>query len=286
MFRKVYIEITNVCNLKCKFCPETSRAKRFMSVEEFRNIISKIHKYTKLVYLHVKGEPLLHDKLDEILKVLEEYNLQVNITTNGTLIKDKIEIIKNSTAVRQINFSVHSVTQNDMDSKAYLRSIFESVESLSHKIVSYRLWNLNNVGANEINLPIIKEFESYYNIDNLEEKLKKSSAYKIKEKLYINQDIEFTWPDKNGEPIIDTGRCLAIEEQIAVLVDGTVVPCCLDNNGDMSLGNIFNESFEDILNKPEVTLIKKNFKKGIITCEFCKTCGFLKRLEGKRRGKK
>jgi len=285
MFRKVYIEITNVCNLKCKFCPETSRTKHFMSVEDFRNIINKIHKYTKLVYLHVKGEPLLHDKLDEMLKILEEYNLQVNITTNGTLIKDKLEVIKNSTAVRQINFSIHSVTQNDMDPKTYLRNIFEAVEELPHKIVSYRLWNLNSIGENDINLPIIKEFENYYNIDQLKDKLTKNCAYKIKEKLYINQDVEFTWPNKTGEPIINSGRCLAIDEQIGVLVDGTVVPCCLDNNGDMALGNIFSEYFEDIINKPEVLFIKKNFKKGIITCDFCKTCGFLKRLEGKRRVK-
>jgi len=285
MFRKVYIEITNVCNLKCKFCPETSRSKRFMSAEDFKTIISKIHKYTKLVYLHIKGEPLLHDKLDEILKILEEYNLQVNITTNGTLIKDKLDSIKNSTAVRQINFSIHSVTQNDMDPKNYLKNIFEAVESLPHKIVSYRLWNLNSIGENDINLPIIQEFENYYSIDNLTDKLKENSAYKLKEKLYINQDIEFTWPDIKGNPIINNGRCLAIEEQIGVLVDGTVVPCCLDNNGDIPLGNIFTEPFEDILNKPEVILIKKNFKNGIITCDLCKTCGFLKRLEGKRRVK-
>ena len=96
MFKKIYIEITNICNLKCSFCPETNRKKQAMSIEDFEEIIRKIHKHTKLVCLHVKGEPLLHNKLQEILEILEKYNLKANITTNGTLIKDKLEILKKS----------------------------------------------------------------------------------------------------------------------------------------------------------------------------------------------
>ena len=76
---------------------------------------------------------------------------------------------------------------------------------------------------------------------------------------------------------------MALKEQIAILVDGAVVPCCLDNNGDIPLGNIFNETLEEILNKSKVTIIKKNFENGIITCNLCKTCGFLQRLENKRK---
>ena len=112
MFKKIYIEITNCCNLKCKFCPEINRKKEFMSVNDFEKVIEKIQKYTNLVLLHVKGEPLLHNKLEEILNVLEKYDLKANITTNGTLIKDNLEILKKSKAVRQINFSLHSSTQN------------------------------------------------------------------------------------------------------------------------------------------------------------------------------
>ena len=271
MFKKIYIEITNCCNLKCKFCPETNRVKEFMSTEKFEQIIKKVYKHTNLVCLHVKGEPLLHSELGNILKVLEKYNLKANITTNGTLVKEKLEILKKSKAVRQINFSLHSSTQNEDFSNKYLQNIFESVEELEDIIISYRLWNLKDIKENNINLEIIKSIEDYYNIQYL------------KENLYINQDTEFTWPDKNKEAIIEQGRCLALKEQIAILVDGTVVPCCLDNNGDIPLGNIFEESIEEILNKQKSITIKKNFENNIITCDLCKTCGFLRRLEDKRK---
>lgn len=283
MFKKIYIEITNVCNLKCKFCPETKRNKESMSLENFEEVIRKIHNYTKLVCLHVKGEPLLHNQLEDILKILEKYNLKANITTNGTLIKEKLEIIKNSKAVRQINFSIHSITQNEMLNKQYLYNIFESAEQLENVINSYRLWNLQSIRENNINNEIIKMIESYYNIQNLKERLIENDFIKIKENMFINQDTEFTWPDISNEPIIEEGRCLALKEQIAILVDGTVVPCCLDNNGDIPLGNILEETVEDILKSPKSIAIKKNFENGIITCKLCKTCGFLKRLESKRK---
>ena len=282
MFKKIYIEITNCCNLKCKFCPETNRKKEFMSVDDFEEIIKKIHKYTNLVCLHVKGEPLLHNKLDEILKILERYNLKANITTNGILIKEKLEIIKNSKAVRQINFSLHSSTQNKVFNNKYLQDIFRSVNELKDVIISYRLWNLKDIKENDINLEIIKSLQEYYNIENLKQRLSENEFLKLKENVFINQDIEFKWPDINNQIIIEKGRCLALKEQIAILVDGTVVPCCLDNNGDISLGNIFEESIEEILNKPKSIEIKKNFERSIISCQLCKTCGFLKRLENKR----
>jgi len=282
-FKKIYIEITNNCNLKCKFCPETNRIKEFMSLEKFEEVIKKIHKYTRLVCLHVKGEPLLHKEFKDILGILEKYNLKSNITTNGTLIKEKLEVIKNSKAVRQINFSIHSSIQNENLGDRYLQNIFESVEELKDTIISYRLWNMKNIKENEINLEIIKEIENYYNIQNLKQRLTEKEFFKIKKNIFINQDTEFTWPDINKEIIIEKGRCLALKEQVAILVDGTVVPCCLDNNGDIPLGNIFKESMEDILNKPKSITIKKNFENGIITCNLCKTCGFLERLENKRK---
>ena len=282
MFKKIYIEITNICNLKCKFCPETTRTKQFMSVENFEEVIRKIAKFTKLVCLHVKGEPLLHSNLEELLKILEKYNLKTNITTNGTLLKDKLDIIKNSKSVRQINISLHSSTQNKLFGKQYLKDIFESVEKQENIIISYRLWNLKTIKENDINCEIIQEISDYYNIENLREKLTRNEFLKIRDNIFINQDTEFTWPNIENELIIENGRCLALKEQIGILVDGTVVPCCLDNNGDIPLGNILEETMEDILNKNKTNEIKRNFENQIITCNLCKTCGFLKRLEEKR----
>lgn len=282
MFKKIYVEITNICNLKCKFCPETSRRLQFMTIENFEEIVKRICKFTNIICLHVKGEPLLHNNLEDILKILEKYNLKANITTNGTLLKDKLLIIEKTKAVRQINISLHSSTQNELLSKQYLKDIFESVEKMQNVIVSYRLWNLKTIKENDINNEIIKEISNYYNIENLKEQLSQKEFFKIRDNIFINQDTEFIWPNIENKSIIEKGRCLALKEQIAILVDGTVVPCCLDNNGDIFLGNILEETLEEILSKHKTIEIKKNFENQVITCKLCKTCGFLQRLEEKR----
>ena len=286
MFKKIYIEITNICNLKCKFCPDTKRQKSFMDVEQFEQIIQKIYQHTKLVCLHVKGEPLLHDKLKDILEIIDKYDLKANITTNGTLINEKINILSDSKAVRQINFSLHSMLQNDITNEKYLQNIFKCVDKLDNIIVSYRLWNLSNINKNTVNNNIIKEIEKYYNMQNLANKLIECDFLKLKPNVYINQDMEFTWPNIEGKEILQKGKCLALKDQIAILVDGTVVPCCLDNDGDIPIGNILEESLEEILQKEQVINIKKNFENNIITCKLCKTCGFLERLENKRKKEK
>jgi radical SAM protein with 4Fe4S-binding SPASM domain len=253
-----------------------------MTIENFEEIVKRICKFTNIICLHVKGEPLLHNNLEDILKILEKYNLKANITTNGTLLKDKLLIIEKTKAVRQINISLHSSTQNELLSKQYLKDIFESVEKMQNVIVSYRLWNLKTIKENDINNEIIQEISNYYNIENLKEQLSQKEFFKIRDNIFINQDTEFIWPNIENKSIIEKGRCLALKEQIAILVDGTVVPCCLDNNGDIFLGNILEETLEEILSKHKTIEIKKNFENQVITCKLCKTCGFLQRLEEKR----
>jgi len=202
MFKKIYIEITNMCNLKCKFCPETIRKKEFMPIGNFERIIEKIYRYTNLVCLHVKGEPLLHKDLLNILQILEKYDLKANITTNGTLLENNIQTLNMTKSVRQINISVHSMTQSNMLGKEYLRTIFKSVKELKDIIISYRLWNITDLKENSINTDIIAELENYYKIPNLKEELKKNLFLKLKDNVFINQDIEFTWPNINSDKII------------------------------------------------------------------------------------
>ena len=286
-FNKIYIEITNICNLNCKFCLQDSRKKEYIDVSNFEKIISQIKDYTDLICLHVKGEPLLHKDLEQILNILEKYELKTNITTNGILIKEKLDTLKKSKAIRQINFSIHSVTQNkNINCKEYLENIFESSASLTFNSeikISYRLWNLRDLNNNTENYEIIEFIEHYYNLSNLKEQLKSNPSIKLGPNIFINQDTIFEWPNLNNDIIITHGRCLALKEQVAILVDGTVVPCCLDNDGNLNLGNIYTKSFDDIINSRRATDIMKNFQNGMICEELCKKCGFLKRLEEKRK---
>lgn len=283
-FSKIYIEITNVCNLKCKFCLETNREPRELSIQEFKYIIERIHNYTDLVCFHVKGEPLLHKNLEEFLKICEDYNLMVNITTNGLLLDKWKETLKKSKSLRQINISIHAAEQNkEIDINKYLEYILYVVGQIkkeSDVIISYRLWNINELDKNKINKDILKALEKEYNVKNILKRAKKEKFIELDNNIFLNQDYKFIWPDMKNKVFSKEGKCYGLKSQIGILSNGTIVPCCLDSNGDINLGNIFEiNSIEDVVSSSRSENIKEGFRRRELREELCKRCGFIKRFE-------
>lgn len=267
-FRKIYVEITNICNMNCSFCPETKRAKAFMSAEQFEHIAKQIEPYTDYIYLHVKGEPLLHPNLREILKICQKYNLKVNISTNGTLLGEKWELLKN---IRQINVSLHSFEKdNEQKLQEYLTNVIDAACTLNKEgvIVRYKLWNDNTLNNN---VKIISQLEKKYNINI--ECLSYDKDIKLKDGIFLSIKQPFKWPDIQDDNKHET-TCYGLRHQIAILVDGTVVPCCVDNDGDINLGNIFNTSFDDILNTTIAKEIREGFENNKCVHKLCKKCEY------------
>lgn len=263
-FKKIYIETTNLCNLNCDFCIKNRRKKEIMTIQNFKIILSKIKNYTNYIYLHILGEPLLNPKLNEFILLASNEGFNINITTNGYLI-DKIKYNKN---IRQLNISLHSFDiKYNVELKKYLNNIFDSVEELikNDTYVSLRLWVKNKYSED-----IINEVNNYY-------KLNITKNTKIKENLFFNFEKQFIWPDLNNSYYNESGKCYGLTDHIGILVDGTIVPCCLDTLGIINLGNIFKEEIDEILNKKTVIKMIEGFKNNKKEMELCKHCNFLER---------
>lgn len=279
-FDKIYIEITNVCNLNCAFCPKSEKEKIYMSTENFQKTICKIKSYTDLIALHVKGEPLIHPHLKKLLQICDENKIKVNITTNGTYLMENIEILNNATYTRQINISLHSYKENTILNKDYINKVIEAANKLN-KYISFRLWNLEDLKQNDENTEILNILGKIYKVENIVERAKKEKFIELKKKVFLNQDMRFTWPDINGKKINNCGKCYGLRNQIAILANGDVVPCCLDGEGSIKLGNIYIQTLEEILSSEKVNNMIKGFEKGILVEDLCKTCGFIKKFKEK-----
>lgn len=289
-FKRIYIEITNICNMSCSFCPKTTRNKEYMSLNNFEKILVKIKDYTDYIYLHVKGEPLMHKEIFQILDLCKKYELQVNITTNGTLIKEKKEILISSNAIRQINISLQSF--EDIDNVNTVSNLVECIKAAkyikdnSNVIIAFRLWNVKNdyLELSDLNKICIEKIQEIFNINDISEKLSINNNIMVKDKVFLNMEYQFEWPNIELEEINNCGKCYGLKEQIAILVDGTIVPCCLDSNGDIDLGNILNENtnFEDILKNERVENIIQGFNNNRLVEDLCKKCGYIKRSKIKK----
>lgn len=274
-FKKVYIEITNVCNLNCSFCIKDNRIRKSMSVYEFENILKKIDGYTDYIYLHVKGEPLIHNNLDEILSLTSRYNKYVNITTNGVFLKDKVDILKKYNNIRQINISLHS----ENNKTNYVEDIMEAVDKLKNIFIVYRFWALKNNKLDNKMLEYLEKIkEKYFINDDMYNKIIKGNNIKIDNNIYINKDKEFEWPSLSNNYYNECGFCYGLKNQIGILVDGTITICCLDSFGVSNLGNIFNDNMEKIIDSQKVKNIIKGFNDRKVYLDICRHCSYKERF--------
>lgn len=133
MFKRMYLEITNVCNLRCAFCPGTQRPRRFMTPEEFRQLATRLRPYGTYLMLHVMGEPLLHPQLAELLDIAGELDFRVCLVTNGTLLPRQLPTLEASPVLHKLSVSLHSFEGNGRQDAAapYLEGVWQAAQRRS-----------------------------------------------------------------------------------------------------------------------------------------------------------
>ena len=276
-FKKIYIEITNSCNFSCSFCFKTERPLRFMTPAEFATVLAKIKPFTNYIYLHVLGEPLLHPKLDEILVLARQAGIYVNITTNGALLLRKQELLLQY-PVRQINISLHDAEENIADANldTYLNSTLQfASKAAAETYINLRLWNGGVKSSSAFNRICMEKISTYFDLKpDLLVKDEKDSGIKLDDHVFLQTAPRFEWPDGEEQRGGNQKTCYALRDHVAILVDGTVVPCCLDADGAMALGNVFESDFGGIINAERAQKIRNGFMNNKITEEHCKSCGF------------
>ena len=274
-FRKVYLEISNVCNLNCSFCPGTSRPAKVMGQEDFSHILSKLQPWTDYLYFHLMGEPLCHPQLELFLKLAGDAGFKVILTTNGTLLNKMKPILLASPALHKVNISLHAFEANDLaiPFSQYLADCFVFGKAAEGKIiVSYRLWN--NGGADSCNEQILNSLSTYFPQPWVTER----HGQLLGDKVYLEFGDKFDWPDLSAPDGGETCFCYGLRDQIGVLCDGTVVPCCLDHNGDLPLGNLLEEDLNAILSSPRAKAIYDGFSQGKAAEDLCRRCGYARRF--------
>jgi len=274
-YSRAYVEITNICNRACSFCHGTRRPLARMERESFEKIAPALVPLTDYLYFHLMGEPLTHPELPELIKIACRLGFKSAITTNGTLLSSRGEELI-SAGVYKVNISVHSFESDDSDAHIkYLSEICDFAERASERgvLVVLRLWNSGYDGGKNATV-----------LDYLKSRLPGewvfgSRGARIRHKLHLEYGERFDWPDMGAADGGDNVFCYGLSDHFGVLCDGTVVPCCLDSEGDIPLGNMLSEPIENILNSERALAIREGFKNRCAREELCKRCGYARRFK-------
>ena len=274
MYSRVYVEITNVCNMNCSFCHGHSRTPQQMSEDRFSQLLDKLDGQTKYIYYHLMGEPLTHPKLPDFLKMAAERGFKSIITTNGTLLKNRGEELLQA-GLHKVSISLHSFEKDDAEAhERYLREVADFADAASKVgvIVVLRFWNMGHDGGNNDSaLALLRSVLEGEWADN-------TRGIRVRERLFIEWGDRFEWPDKEADVQGDEVFCYGLRDHFGILCDGTVVPCCLDSDGVISLGNVFSEDISDILSSPRACAIVKGFDGRKAVEELCRRCGYAQRF--------
>lgn len=280
MLNKIYLEITNVCNLNCSFCHKTARQKRFMTREEFNILTDKLCGKASRLYFHLMGEPTLHPSLPEFIGIAKEKGFLPIITTNGSLLKKVGDDLLSSLPYK-ISISIHAPEANDAFSDdEYLDNCIDFAKKATEKgcIVALRLWNLGSGADNSATLERLHAAFKGEWVD-----VRGGSNQRIASRLFLEWGERFDWPDLDApeNPSNAHAFCYGLRDQIGVLVDGTIVPCCLDAEGTVALGNLFDSELDEILASERARSIYDGFTNHRAVEELCRKCGYARRFEGK-----
>jgi radical SAM protein with 4Fe4S-binding SPASM domain len=286
-FSKVNIEISNICNLQCSFCPEVVRAKKLMDVDLFRTIIEQVAPLTDQVCFHLMGDPLVHPELKTLVEICEARAVKIFFVTNGVLLREpQAELLLNP-AFRQVNFSLHSFYDNfsDRDPTVYLERIFSYTEraflARPDLFINYRLWNLESPqGGGARNADMLRRIQERFGVEvQAEVDVREQKSYRLKNKLFLHFDTEFVWPDLALPVLGAQGTCYGLSSHFGILVDGTVVPCCLDKEAAIPLGKVSERPILDILNDSRAQSILKGFRERKLLEELCQRCQYIERFQ-------
>jgi radical SAM protein with 4Fe4S-binding SPASM domain len=287
-FRKIYVEIGNVCNLKCSFCPEVERKSARLHSEELRRILIQVKPLTDRVCFHLMGEPLAHPEFAPFVAIAAEVGIPVEITTNGTLLSPAVEEALLLPIVHQVNFSLQSFFDNfpGANPETYIRKIFaftgRALEERPDLYINFRLWNLQAADKEDTaNEKLLQKIEEAFSVEinrRVDPRLRKSKN--LKGRLYLHYDTRFEWPSLLSPVLREQGSCQGGRTHLGIHADGTLVPCCLDKEARINLGNVKETPIEELLQSERFRSLRRGFETGKLTEDLCRRCQYATRFSG------
>lgn len=271
MITRCYLEITNICNLDCIFCPKTVRQKHSLTPQEFDTLTDRLRGEVKFLYFHLMGEPLLHRHLPQFIVTAREKGFIPVLTTNGTLLEKAQAVIE--AVPHKVQISLHSHEGNGKENfLEYIDGVMRFAKEAASRgtIIVLRLWNQG--GYDTANEQLVELLEQHVPRPWVE----RHDGWRMADNIYLEYDRMFEWPDSEGEErICEEAFCYALRNQVGVLADGTVVPCCLDHNGDIPLGNLFEQPLDEILSSPRAKAMYDGFTRHEAVEPLCRRCGYM-----------
>ncbi|PDW17392.1 SPASM domain-containing protein [Helicobacter pylori] len=276
-FKKIYIELSDICGLQCSFCPNPKNIRGVMPLELFEKVCKEVAPLTPIITFHVLGDPCKLKNLNHYLNAAKRFSLKVDLVTSGAYLCDFETLLQD--AIYQISISLDAGldNHNKLNQHRYIQKILEfchyKCEKNSEVFLNLRIQDSTLEKHQNLIKPFLESFECV----SLET-LKSQGRTRLFKKSFLNIQKTFKWPDLNAQnPLNQESKipyCYGLIKQVAILSNGVVVPCCMDTQAHINLGDLNHMPLKDILNSQKAIAIKTHFLKGEALELLCKNCSY------------
>jgi len=258
-----------------------------MDLVFFESIIKQLKPYTKEIVCHVLGDPLTQSNLHDYLDIIHKYSLKAMLTTSGYFLKKHTYDTLFHPCVKQINISLNSFNKNDtsLTLDQYMTPVLSlckaKLDREADLFVNLRVWNLDEMMSERtFNETLFSKLSNAFDVKLDLESIyhEKPKSIRLDSKILVHFDNYFEWPSLKNENYGD-GTCQGLQSHIAILASGKVVPCCLDCDGIIALGDLHDESLDAILGNERTVAMLEGFKEGIAVEELCQKCSYKERFK-------
>jgi radical SAM protein with 4Fe4S-binding SPASM domain len=257
-----------------------------MDLEFFESIVQQAKPFTKEIACHVVGDSLTLSNLGDYLDIIHKYNMKAMLTTSGYFMKKHPYETLFHPAVKQINVSLNAFNKNDtsITFEQYMKPIlalcYEKVKQEKELFINLRMWNLDEMMSEKaFNTELFEWLQSAFNVvldlNKLDSKEQKS--IRLDNKVLLHFDNYFEWPSLKN-PMYGHGTCQGLSSHIGILANGEVIPCCLDSDGVMALGNLHKQRLADVVYGTRATAMIEGFKHAQCSEELCLKCSYKNRF--------
>ena len=253
----------------------------------FESVVAQAKAYTRDVACHVVGDPLTLPNLDEYLDILDRYGMKALLTSSGYFLKKQPYQTLFHPSVKQINISLNSYNKNDssLTLEQYLDPVLklchEKIKQKNELFINLRIWNLDEILSErnynkKIFFALSEFFKRKLDIDEI--MTEKPKTIRLDRKVLLHFDNYFEWPALSN-PYYGDGTCQGLDSHIAILASGKVVPCCLDCDGVIELGDLHHQTLYDIIKSERSQAIIEGFREGRAVEKLCRHCSYKERFQ-------
>jgi len=273
------IELSGICNLKCNFCFQNGLINEplgLMEYDLFKKIIDEgIEKGLCAIKLQIRGESFLNPKLFECISYAKKKGIMdIQLTTNSTFLSEEnIYKILNS----ELDVIILSVDNNHESSydKKYEKKNYSSVEQNIQSLLHMRKqkgkkrpWVRLKTSVFENKVDIYKKTKN-----DIKERFTEADVIIISRIHNLRNDMP-AYPDLFENYTLNP--CTYLMQRLAIFWNGDVTVCCMDYNNQFKLGNINNNSIEEIWMSDKLNRFRSihanNERKRMEICKNCHAC--------------